>query len=103
MPLTPQQVAEKKFTSTRFKPGYDESEVDTFLDEVETELTRLYDEAADLRHQLEDARSTATAQPQPPAPVSEPVEPVEAAEPESAGSPPATASPQVTLLTTFHI
>lgn len=41
MPLTPQDVREKKFTSTRIKPGYDENEVDAFLDEVEAELERL--------------------------------------------------------------
>ncbi len=42
MPLTPQDVRNKLFTPVRFKPGYDEDEVDAFLDEVETELTRLY-------------------------------------------------------------
>lgn len=42
--LTPQDVREKLFTSVRFKHGYDEDEVDAFLDEVERELTRLYAE-----------------------------------------------------------
>jgi len=52
MPLTPEDVANKQFTSTRLKPGYDETEVDEFLDEVEAELTRLYRENDDFRSQL---------------------------------------------------
>lgn len=52
MPLTPEDVANKQFTSTRLKPGYDETEVDEFLDEVEAELTRLYRENDELRTQL---------------------------------------------------
>ena len=59
MALTPQQVADKTFTSTRLKVGYNEDEVDAFLDEVEGELTRLYAENAELRARL--AASTATA------------------------------------------
>ena len=49
MPLTPEDVANKQFTSTRLKPGYDETEVDEFLDEVEAELARLTRENEDLR------------------------------------------------------
>lgn len=52
MPLTPQDVADKLFSSAgRFSkhPGYDEAEVDAFLEEVENELRRLLDEQADLR------------------------------------------------------
>lgn len=52
MPLTPEDVANKQFTSTRLKPGYDETEVDEFLDEVEAELTRLYRENDELRNRL---------------------------------------------------
>lgn len=52
MPLTPEDVANKQFTSTRLKPGYDETEVDEFLDEVEAELTRLYRENDELRSRL---------------------------------------------------
>lgn len=58
MALTPQQVSEKKFTSTRFKNGYDETEVDAFLDEVEAELTRLNGEAAALRAERASAAPT---------------------------------------------
>jgi DivIVA domain-containing protein len=41
MPLTPEDVQNKRFTTVRFKEGYDEEEVDAFLDEVEAELRRL--------------------------------------------------------------
>lgn len=68
MALTPQQVAEKKFTSTRFKNGYDETEVDAFLDEVEAELTKLHEESATLRRQLEGAQLSQAVTPDLPAP-----------------------------------
>src|SRR3954465_2668191 len=41
MPLTPEDVQKKQFSTVRFKEGYDEEEVDAFLDEVEAELRRL--------------------------------------------------------------
>ena len=59
MPLTPEDVANKQFTSTRLKPGYDETEVDEFLDEVEAELTRLYRENDELRSKLASADARA--------------------------------------------
>jgi DivIVA domain-containing protein len=49
MPLSPEDVRNKRFTTTRFRPGYDEDEVDSFLDQVEEELTRLLEENANLR------------------------------------------------------
>jgi DivIVA domain-containing protein len=86
MPLTPQDVQNKEFATTRFKPGYDEEEVDAFLDEVEAELNRLLTENADLRNRLNQAQTTVAAAPVPlakveaPAPVVTP-EPVAAPEP----------------------
>ncbi len=62
MPLTPQAVREKVFTPTRFKTGYDEDEVDAFLDEVEAELGRLLADNATLRDALE-TRPAAAAEP----------------------------------------
>lgn len=62
MPLTPQDVKDKLFTSVRFKQGYDEDEVDSFLDEVESELTSLVNEIGRLRaanEQLEKALAAA--------------------------------------------
>jgi DivIVA domain-containing protein len=52
MPLTPADVRNKQFSTTRLRPGYDEEEVDAFLDEVETELDRLLQENEELRAKL---------------------------------------------------
>lgn len=49
MVLTPKDVANKRFTTVRLREGYDEDEVDAFLDEVESELSRLLRENDDLR------------------------------------------------------
>ncbi len=56
MPLTPQEVASKVFGPTRMRRGYDENEVDAFLDQVEAELTRLHAENDRLKQELETAR-----------------------------------------------
>jgi DivIVA domain-containing protein len=42
MPLHPEDVVRKSFTSGRFRGGYNEGEVDAFLEEVMIELRRLY-------------------------------------------------------------
>jgi DivIVA domain-containing protein len=55
MPLTPADVRNKQFSTTRLRPGYDEEEVDAFLDEVEAELDRLIQENEDLRAKLAEA------------------------------------------------
>src|SRR5215468_8794701 len=52
MPLTPADVRNKQFSTTRLRPGYDEEEVDAFLDEVEAELDRLIQENGELRAKL---------------------------------------------------
>ena len=52
MPLTPNEVRNKQFTKTRLHPGYDEEEVDAFLDELEAGLDRLIQENEDLRAKL---------------------------------------------------
>jgi DivIVA domain-containing protein len=49
MPLTPEDVSNKRFTTVRLREGYDMTEVDQFLDEVETELRRLTKENEALR------------------------------------------------------
>ena len=67
MPLTPEDVHNKQFTTVRLREGYDEEEVDAFLDEVEAELTRLLRENEELRAKLAAAtRAAAAAQQQPP-------------------------------------
>jgi DivIVA domain-containing protein len=52
MPLTPADVRNKQFSTTRLRPGYDEEEVDAFLDEVEAELDRLIQENEEFRAKL---------------------------------------------------
>lgn len=49
MPLTPEDVRNKRFTPVRLREGYDMGEVDQFLDEVEAELERLTVENSELR------------------------------------------------------
>ncbi|HSF26220.1 MAG TPA: DivIVA domain-containing protein, partial [Actinomycetes bacterium] len=52
MPLTPEDVANKQFSSVRLREGYDMEEVDQFLDDVEQEIARLLRENDDLRGRL---------------------------------------------------
>lgn len=52
MPLTPEDVVNKRFQPTKFREGYDQDEVDDFLDELVVELRRLYKENEDLRQRL---------------------------------------------------
>ena len=62
MPLTPEDVSNKRFTPVRLREGYDMGEVDQFLDEVEAELARLTKENDDLRSKLSSAQSGAPAE-----------------------------------------
>ncbi|MEQ6901675.1 DivIVA domain-containing protein [Nocardioides sp. YIM 152588] len=77
MPLTPEDVSNKRFTPVRLREGYDMGEVDQFLDEVEAELARLTQENDDLRAKLAAAQSGAPAAFEAPtlAPVPEPTPP----------------------------
>lgn len=61
MALTPEDVVNKRFQPTKFREGYDQDEVDDFLDEIVVELRRLNQENDDLRRQLSEV-STGTAQ-----------------------------------------
>ncbi len=56
MPLTPDDVRSKQFTPVRLREGYDVTEVDSFLDEVEAELERLLAENEELRAKLAAAQ-----------------------------------------------
>jgi DivIVA domain-containing protein len=49
MALTPEDVVNKRFQSTKFREGYDQDEVDDFLDEVVVELRRLTAENEELK------------------------------------------------------
>jgi len=75
MPLTPEDVSNKRFTPVRLREGYDMGEVDQFLDEVEAELARLTQENDDLRAKLAAAQSGSSSAFEAPtqlAPVAEP-------------------------------
>lgn len=63
MALTPEDVINKRFQPTKFREGYDQDEVDDFLDEIVVELRNLNTENADLKKQLEAAGAPAEAQP----------------------------------------
>ena len=99
--LTADDVLNKKFQSTKFREGYDQDEVDDFLDEIVNTLRELQNENEDLKTKLaaaerriaELSRSGAQQQaaaPKPePAPVPEPVPaPVPAPAPVAAVAPP---------------
>src|SRR5271154_783324 len=82
MPLTPADVRNKQFSTTRLRPGYDEEEVDAFLDEVEAELDRLIQENEELRAKLaESLRGGKSAMPALSSPLSDPKSEMMAPEP----------------------
>lgn len=69
MPVTPADLQNKQFATTRLRPGYDEEEVDAFLDEVQAELERLLAENQELRAKLAQClRGGTSAVPIPSAP-----------------------------------
>lgn len=65
MPLTPDDVRSKQFTPVRLREGYDVTEVDSFLDEVEAELERLLAENEELRAKLAAAQRAGAGQDRP--------------------------------------
>ncbi|HVX08638.1 DivIVA domain-containing protein [Humibacter sp.] len=86
MALTPEDVVNKRFQPTKFREGYDQDEVDDFLDEVVVELRRLNQENEELKQRLlasesrigELQRNASSEQTQAivtPAPVAAPVAP----------------------------
>jgi DivIVA domain-containing protein len=87
MALTPEDVVNKRFSQTKFREGYDQDEVDDFLDEVVVELRRLTQENEELKAQLESGSAPVAPAPAPaaaeetpaPAPVAEVFAPVAAA------------------------
>src|SRR5215218_2903692 len=87
MPLTPEDVSNKRFTPVRLREGYDMGEVDQFLDEVESELARLTKENDELRSKLAAAQQGHPAAFTQPEPMPEP-EPEPEPEPYVATAPP---------------
>ncbi|WP_104092384.1 DivIVA domain-containing protein [Arthrobacter sp. GMC3] len=63
MALTPEDVVNKRFQPTKFREGYDQDEVDDFLDEIVVELRRLHQENDDLRKKLAEYASNGGAVP----------------------------------------
>jgi DivIVA domain-containing protein len=105
MALTPEDVVNKRFNPTKFREGYDQDEVDDFLDEVVVELRRLNQENEELRQRLvqgeqriQELQRSASSAPAPAqAPAAAPAPAVVAA-PEPAFAPvpaPAPAAPAV--------
>lgn len=76
MALTPEDVINKRFQQTKFREGYDQDEVDDFLDEVVAEMRRLVGENEQLRQQLAEAEARADSAAAAPAPVEEPIAPL---------------------------
>lgn len=84
MALTPEDVVNKRFQSTKFRDGYDQDEVDDFLDEVVVEMRRLVEENQTLKAELEVAKN-ASAAVAPAAPAPAPSAPVTTDDPIDAG------------------
>jgi DivIVA domain-containing protein len=107
MPLTPEDVSNKRFTPVRLREGYDMGEVDQFLDEVEAELARLTRENDDLRMKLAAAQSgvgepvAPAAEAFAPPVVPEPVAATPEPEPEPAPAPPPVDAGTTTTTTTL--
>jgi DivIVA domain-containing protein len=82
MALTPEDVVNKRFQPTKFREGYDQDEVDDFLDEVVVELRRLNQENEELRqrliasesriNELQRSGSPVASAPLPPSPMTPP-------------------------------
>ncbi|MDQ1538561.1 MAG: hypothetical protein QOE58_2954 [Actinomycetota bacterium] len=63
MAFNPEDVLNKNFTATQFRRGYDEHEVDDFLDEIVVELRRLSSENDDLNRKLKNCLEDKTVIP----------------------------------------
>lgn len=57
MALTPEDIVNKRFQSTKFREGYDQDEVDDFLDEVVVEMRRVVAENQELKQELQAAEA----------------------------------------------
>jgi DivIVA domain-containing protein len=79
--LTPSDVRNTQFTVTRLRPGYDQREVDAFLDRAEAELGRLIRDNEELRARFTGIQYGGSS-PQPPVPP--PVSPAPAMVPDLA-------------------
>lgn len=86
--LSTEDVLNKRFSITKFREGYDQDEVDDFLDEIVETLASLQDEREELLAKLEQAQSgVAPVVEQTVTAVEETVAEPEATEPEPAPAP----------------
>src|SRR6476661_2991888 len=60
MALTPEQILNKHFQTTQFRKGYDERDVDDFLDDVVAEMRALTAQRDDFKHQFEECQARST-------------------------------------------
>lgn len=60
MAITPDEILNKDFRQTTFRPGYDKDEVDGFLDEIRVEMSSLLEELESLRQTTHQDPSTST-------------------------------------------
>ena len=98
MALTPEDVVNKRFQATKFREGYDQDEVDDFLDEVVVELRRLNQENDELRQRVAAAEARAAeAAKAPAAPTPAAVYTEPAAPPPTVAVPTQVAQPQSEL------
>jgi DivIVA domain-containing protein len=88
MALTPEDVVNKRFQPTKFREGYDQDEVDDFLDEIVIELRRLNQENDELRKKVAELTSKGGAAPAEKPAVQE-AKPAEVVKPEPAPAAPA--------------
>jgi DivIVA domain-containing protein len=94
MALTPEDVVNKRFQATKFREGYDQDEVDDFLDEVVVELRRLNQENEELRQRLAAAEARAGEGGAAPAAAAAPVYAEPAAAPPTVAVPTPAPTPQ---------
>ena len=59
--LTAEDVHWKQFQATKFREGYDQEEVDEFLNEVVETIATLQDQNASLKSELDEVRQQAAA------------------------------------------
>jgi DivIVA domain-containing protein len=100
MPLTPEDVSNKRFTPVRLREGYDMGEVDQFLDEVESELARLTRENEDLRSKLSAAQQGGGSQESSAPAAAKAAEPTPEPTPAPAPAPVVAAAPTETIKVT---
>ena len=100
MALLPEDVVNKRFQQTKFREGYDQDEVDDFLDEIVVELRRLGSENEELRTKLAAAEARLDGSEAPAAPVKPVVTPAPAVVDDSSAT--ASANDLLTLARRLH-